>query len=177
MESATLAAFVLLVACAICLTAVAGDHPADFTPANGFAGESEGHGSLKLLFRKPRAFHVRSVGSAREDGGFELRQTVVFAGKAPTTRTWMITTVRPNYYRATLSNAPGPVTGYTVGPRLFLRYRVKGPLVMHQALTLLADGKTIDNVGTVTLLGLRVGHLHETITREATGADQRGNSD
>ena len=27
------------------------------------------------------------------------------------------------------------------------------------------DGKTIDNVGVITLFGIPIGHLHETITR------------
>ena len=52
------------------------------------------------------------------------------------------------------------------GSRLLLEYRVKGPLVMHQTLELMPDGKTIDNVGKVTLLGIPVGRLHETITRK-----------
>ncbi|MEO6422742.1 MAG: hypothetical protein ABIR84_08720 [Candidatus Nitrotoga sp.] len=34
----------------------------EFTPQNGFGGESEGQGSLKLFFAKPRLFHVKSRG-------------------------------------------------------------------------------------------------------------------
>ena len=37
---------------------------------------------------------------------------------------------------------------------------------MHQTLELMPDGKTIDNVGKITLLGITVGRLHETITRK-----------
>jgi hypothetical protein len=37
---------------------------------------------------------------------------------------------------------------------------------MHQTLELMPDGKTIDNVGKITLLGIPVGRLHETITRK-----------
>jgi hypothetical protein len=40
---------------------------------------------------------------------------------------------------------------------------------MHQELQLMPDGKTIDNVGTITLLGIPLGHLHETITRRGPG--------
>jgi hypothetical protein len=40
---------------------------------------------------------------------------------------------------------------------------------MNQELELLPDGKTIDNVGTITLLGIPVGHLHETIARRGPG--------
>ena len=138
----------------------------EFTPQNGFSGASEGNGSLELLFGKPQPFHVESHGSQQSDGTFRLQQQVTFQGKTPQSRVWNLTTVSPNRYSATLSDAPGPVTGSTSGPRLSLQYRVKGPLVMHQELRLMPDGKTIDNVGVITLLGIAVGHLHETITRK-----------
>jgi hypothetical protein len=137
-----------------------------FTPQNGFGGTSEGNGSLVLLFGNPRPFHVESHGRQQSDGTFRLEQTVTFQGKAPQNRVWILTTVSQNHYSATLSDAPGPITGSTSGPRLSLQYRVKGPLVMHQELQLMPGGKTIDNVGVITLLGIPVGHLHETITRK-----------
>ena len=37
--------------------------------------------------------------------------------------------------------------------------------MMHQTLELMLDGKTIDNVGRVTLLGIQVGSVRETIRR------------
>jgi hypothetical protein len=40
---------------------------------------------------------------------------------------------------------------------------------MHQELELKPDGKTINNVGTITLLGIPVGHLQEIITRSVPG--------
>jgi hypothetical protein len=138
----------------------------EFTPQNGFGGTSEGNGSLVLLFSQPQPFHVVSHGHQQSDGTFRLDQTVTFQGKRPQNRFWILTTVSPNHYSATLSDAPGPVTGSTSGPCLSLQYRVKGPLVMHQELQLMPDGKTIDNVGVITLLGITVGHLHETIIRK-----------
>lgn len=138
----------------------------DFNPQNGFGGASEGDGTLTLLFGKPQSFHVESRGTQQADGTFRLEQTVSFQGKAPTDRVWIMKQVRPNHYSATLSDAAGPVTGTTSGRHLSLRYRVKGPLVMHQELEWLPDGKTIDNVGVITLLGIDVGHLRETITRK-----------
>ncbi|MEO6799732.1 MAG: hypothetical protein ABI178_07340 [Rhodanobacter sp.] len=62
------------------------------------------------------------------------------------------------------------MTGHTEGPRLTLSYRL-GPLVMHQALEMKPDG-TIDNVGRITLRGIPVGHLQETIASRAS-ASQR----
>lgn len=149
--------------------ALAAPPPTDFTPRNGFAGASEGDGVLTLLLGNPRPFHVESRGMAQADGRFRLEQTVTFRGKPPQARVWVLTTVGPNRYAATLSDAAGPVTGTSSGPRLSLHYRIRGPLVMHQDLTLRPDGETIDNIGVITLLGLPVGHLRETITRKGAG--------
>lgn len=144
----------------------AGEQSLEFTPQNGFGGESQGQGSLKLFFGKPQPFHVKSHGAQQSDGTFRLDQTVTFEGKAPQERFWILSTTSPNHYSATLSDAAGPVKGVTSGPNLFLQYRIKGPLVMHQELRLAPDGRTIDNNGVITLLGVSVGHLHETITRK-----------
>lgn len=138
----------------------------EFTPQNGFSGESEGHGTLKFFLSKPRSFHVKSLGSEQSNGTFRLDQTVTFQGEAPQERFWILSTTSPNHYSATLSDAAGLVKGVTTGPKLSLHYRVKGPLVMHQELTLAPDGKTIDNIGVLSLLGIPVGHMHETITRK-----------
>jgi hypothetical protein len=144
----------------------AAEQPRKFTPQAGFGGESEGNGTLQLVLGKTQPFHVVSHGTELSDGSFRLEQRVAFEGKPPEDRVWIITTVSPNRYSATLSDASGPATGFTSGSRLSLRYRVKGPLVMHQELQLMPDGKTIDNVGVVTLFGIPIGHLHETIDRK-----------
>ena len=44
--------------------------------------------------------------------------------------------------------------------------RVKEPLVMRQTLELMSDGKTIDNMGKITLFGFPIGFLKETIARK-----------
>ncbi|MEO8366451.1 MAG: DUF3833 family protein [Pseudoxanthomonas sp.] len=147
----------------------AAGQPYKFTPQAGFGGESEGNGTLKLFLGKPRPFHVVSHGTEQSDGSFRLEQRVAFEGKPPQDRVWILTTVSPDHYSATLSDASGPATGFTSGSRLCLRYRVKGPLVMHQELQLMSDGKTIDNVGVITLLGIPIGRLHETIERKDPG--------
>ena len=138
----------------------------EFTPRNGFGGHSEGEGKLKLFFGKRRLFHVESHGYDQADGTFRLDQTVTFESQPSQQRFWILKTSRQNHFTGTLSDAAGKVTGLTNGTRLQLKYRVKGPLIMHQTLELMPDGKTIDNVGKITLLGITVGHLHETITRK-----------
>ena len=108
---------------------------------------------------------MRSFGRSQGDGSFRLDQTIYFVGEKHTTRSWVIRTVSPLHYTGALSDAAGPVTGHTSGQRLFLKYRLKGPFVMHQTLLLLPDGKTIENVGRVTLLGVPIRFLEETIHR------------
>ena len=140
--------------------------PPEFTPRNGFSGHSEGNGSLRLLLGRPRFFHVDSYGSDRRDGTFQLDQTITLQHGRPQNRRWVMATIGPGQYTATLSDGAGTVTGRTDGNRLFLQYRYKGPLIVHQELELMPDGKTIDNVARMTLLGIPVGRLHETIIRK-----------
>jgi len=136
------------------------------TPTNAFSGQSEGNGTLKIFLGRERPYRVESLGVTETDGRFRLDQTVVFLGEPTRSRTWLITESSPDHYSGSLSDAAGPVTGETSGRRLMLRYRLKGPLVMHQTLELMADGKTIDNTGHITVLGIPVGWLHETIKRK-----------
>lgn len=165
MKILALLVFVLCVSVAS-VSAQAKEGSKEFTPQNGFSGRSEGNGKLKLFFGKRRSFHVESRGYDQADGTFRLDQTVTFEGQPSQVRTWILKTDRQKHYTGTLSDAAGGVTGLTNGSRLQLKYRVKGPLIMHQTLELMPDGKTIDNVGRITLLGITVGRLHETIARK-----------
>ena len=138
----------------------------EFSPRNGLGGRSEGNGTLQLFLCKPRPYHVESRGYDLQDGTFRLDQTVMMQGKQPRTRCWNIRTVGPHRYAGTLSDAAGPVTARSDGNCLFLRYRLRGPLVMHQTLRRMPDGRTIANTGRITLLGIPVGRLQETIIRK-----------
>lgn len=138
----------------------------EFTPSNGFIGRSEGNGTLRFLLGRPRPFHVESNGFFRPDGTMQLDQTIAAQGRKPHDRTFVISDLGSNRYSGTLTDAAGPVTLQTDGNVLFLRYRAKGPLVVHQTLVLGPDGRTIDNVGRITLLGIPVGRLQETILRK-----------
>lgn len=158
----------ILVLCttALCAQSRTPEVRPEFTPRNGFSGYSEGTGNLRLFFGKSRPFRVVSRGFDQPDGTFRLDQTVTFQDEPPQTRVWILTTTSPDHYAATLSDAAGQVTAVTRGAHLLLRYRVKGPLVMHQDLELMPDGNTIDNVAKITLFGIPVGHLHESILRK-----------
>lgn len=159
----------LLTAATVACSLTAAQAPVAFTPSAGFGGESEGRGTLKFVFRKARAFYVTSRGAQQGDGTFRLDQTITFAGEPPQSRFWVMTKTAEHHYAATLSDAAGPVEATVSGARLSLRYRVKGPVYMHQELVLSSDGRTIDNVGVVRLLGIPIGRLQETITRNVPG--------
>lgn len=165
----------LFVAATVACPLATAQAPVEFTPSAGFGGESTGRGTLKFVFRKPRAFHVTSHGIEQSDRTFRLDQTITFAGEPPQSRFWVMTRTAAHRYAATLSDAAGPVEATVSGPRLSLRYRVKGPVFMHQELVLSADGRTIDNVGVVRLLGIPIGRLQETITRKVP-ASTSGNA-
>lgn len=136
-----------------------------FTPQSGFSGRSEGDGVLHLFFSN-KPFHVESHGFNRPDGSFQLDQSVQFTGRAAEERTWIIHSAVASRYTGTLTGAAGIVTGESSGLRLNLRYRIKGPIVVHQTLTLSPDGKSIDNDGRITLLGIPIGSIHELIRRK-----------
>lgn len=146
-------------------TTQAAEPPRQFTPHAGFEGESHGTGTLVMLGGRPRPFTVRSHGALQPDGSLHLVQTIDMQGEPVRERSWTIRTVAPGRYEATLTDAAGRVTGRHVGPRLSLHYRITGPLVMRQELVLADDGRTIDNVGTITIAGIPVGRLRETIVR------------
>jgi hypothetical protein len=59
----------------------------EFTPQNGFSGQSEGNDKLKLFFGKKRPFRVESHGDDQADSTFGLDQTVTFQGQKSQQRT------------------------------------------------------------------------------------------
>lgn len=149
-----------LVASPVALAETAGR---TFVPEDVFAGRSEGKGELRLLGRT-RGFTVESLGTSQLSGQLRLQQTIRFDGQPARSRVWLITQTTPGHYTATLTDAAGPVVGRSDGRRLTLRYPLKRwGLVMHQTLDLSSDGQTLDNQGSIRLLGVRIGELRETI--------------
>ena len=130
---------------------------------DGFVGRSTGDGILRMFGGRSRPFHVESSGAERPDGRRQLDQTVFMSGQPPRNRSWVMTPAGPHQFVGTLSDAAGPVVARADGSRLVLRYRVAGPFVMHQTLDRLPDGRTTANAGRITVLGVPVGRLRETI--------------
>lgn len=174
MSKNSLSLLVVLTALVVGVAFSAPGEPPEFSPQHGFDGDSEGTGTLTFLLGKQRPFHVQSRGTAQPDGTFRLEQTIRFQGSEATSRVWILRTVGPSRYAATLSDAAGPVTGSSDGSLLRLEYRARGPLVMRQELRLMPDGKTIDNVGVISLLGMPVGRLKETIVRKGRALTSDG---
>ena len=136
-------------------------------PEAFFAGKTQGWGVLQTRGGRPsRQFEVAGEGETDVQGRFHLHQTVTWNDGSRTTREWVMTRQGADGYRATLTDAKGPVTADVRGNVFHLRYRLADPaVVMEQYLYLQPDGVTVLSTGTVTALGVPVAHLSEQIVR------------
>lgn len=137
-------------------------------PETFFAGTTTGWGVIQTRDGRPsRPFEVSSEGTTQRDGHFRLSQTVRFADGKVDRRVWVMTRIDATHYRASLSDARGPVRAEVHGNVFHLEYplRRRG-VVMEQWLYLLPDGKTVLNTGTIRALGIPVARLSERISRE-----------
>lgn len=133
-------------------------------PVEFFSGRTQGDGVLHQVFAPPKQLRVDSTGRrAGED--LILTQVIRQQGKAPRTRTWTIRPNGPNSYTGSLTEAVGPVTVMTRGPRAQISYAMKNGLEVRQQLALQADGRTLLNHLIVTKWGVRVARVEETIRR------------
>jgi len=142
-------------------------------PAQFFAGRTHGWGVVETRGGRPsRHFTVEGEGAMLPDGRFRLRQTVTWFEAGATTRRqekreWLMTADGGNGYRATLTDAKGPVVGEVHGNVFHLRYRMASPdVMMEQFLYLQPDGRHVLNTATVTAMGLPMAHLSEIIVHE-----------
>lgn len=135
-----------------------------FAPERFFAGRTEGHGRLKLIFSSPRAIHVRSEGAVQGDGTIVLDQVIDEEGKPSRTRRWRLRHEGGGRYSGTLTDAQGPVAGRVQGNALHLRFRAYG-LAVEQRIFLQPDGRTALNRMTLRKFGIPVARLDETIRR------------
>lgn len=161
------AVLLLPLALASCATTVRlpAAEQARFDPIAFFTGESTGTGTIDLIFSKPRPLSVRSTGRSDERGGLVLTQVIREGRKPQRTRTWTMRQVGPNRYTGSLTEAVGPVTVTTDGPRASIAYRMRDGLGVRQQLALQGDGRTLFNHLTVTKWGIRVATVRETIRR------------
>lgn len=132
-----------------------------------FAGKTHGWGVVQTRGGRPsQRFEVEGIGETAADGSFHLRQTIRWGDGRRTSREWVMRADGPQRYRATLTDARGPVRGDVRGNVFHLRYRMADPdVMMEQYLYLQADGRSVLNTATVTAMGLPVAHLSEQIVR------------
>lgn len=158
---------VAVLALAGCATTVQlpADPDAAFDPVAFFTARSQGQGRLHQLFSSPKRLQVESLGQPDGRGGLVLTQAIRQGAKAPRTRTWTMWRVGPNRFTGTLTDAVGPVSVTTSGPRATIRYPMKGGLQVQQQLALQRDGRTLLNHLEVRKWGVRVARVEETIRR------------
>ncbi|HZF44096.1 MAG TPA: DUF3833 family protein [Sphingomonadaceae bacterium] len=139
---------------------------AEFRPDLFFAGPTRGTGTVKTLTAaQPRSLQVSSVGRIEPDGTLVLDQDIRLGGK-PQQRTFRIRRSADGDWIGTLSDASGPVSASVRGPTLSLAYPMKrGGMRMNQTLTLQPGGRTLLNRARVTLLGVTVARIEETIEK------------
>jgi len=137
-----------------------------FRPDLFFAGRTRGAGTIvTAMSSRPKQLSVEGVGSIAPDGLMTLDQAVTIDGKS-SLRRFAIRRVSANAWQGTLSDAQGPVRGEVVGNNLRLHYRLKDRgMLMNQLLTLQPGGRTLRNRGVVTLYGMRVARIDETIEK------------
>lgn len=139
----------------------------ELRPELFFAGVTHGVGVLEQRGKAPKKLRVEGMGRWDADSTFRLDQKVVFDDGTTESRTWRVRRQGAHAYTGTLSDASGKVTATTNGNVFHLRYLLRQPAVyMEQELYLQADGRTVLNVATVSVLGVPWARLSETITRD-----------
>lgn len=131
-----------------------------------FAGETQGDGTLKILWKQPVAVRVRGTGKVLPDGTLILTQQVQQGDKPARTRQWRIRpTGVPGQYSGMLSDATDLVEGVVEGNQLRLTFPMKDGLRATQYLYMQPGGRTVRNRMTIRKLGLTVATLDETIRK------------
>lgn len=139
----------------------------EFRPEAFFAGSTHSSGVLQNRSGEPtHRFRVEGQGEVLADGSLRLEQRVSFQGAAPQVRTWVLRRVDAHRFRATLTDAAGPVRAEAHGDLLHLEYPMQSPFGgwMEQWMYLQPDGLTVLNEATVRVFGVVVARISERIT-------------
>ncbi len=136
-----------------------------FDPLTFFAGRTEGRGVLDKGVLGTVPVRVESEGEISPLGVLVLTQTIHEGDEPPRSRTWEIAQVGGGTYEGRVSDALGPVAGWSKGNMLTLTYTMDGNYEVTQRLTLAPDGSRATNAMRVELLGATVAVLAEEIVR------------
>lgn len=129
-----------------------------------FTGRTSGEAVLEKVGSGPVRMRVDSVGRPN-GGGLVLDQIIREGDKPPRARRWTMRPVGPNRFTGTLTDAAGPVSVRTSGPRAYISYTMKNGMTVEQQLALQADRRTLLNHMTIRKFGLKVAELSETIRK------------
>ena len=163
-----LAPLVLLFACAAAAEPDLRRPTPELRPELFFLGETRGEGTLEIALRRDRTLTVESRGTAVGPGALRIDQVIRYGDGEVDRRSWTLSRTADGGYTAALTEAKGPVRVTQSGNAVNIRYRFGSPTVsMDQWLYLRPDGRTIDNRARVTLAGVTVAKLTETITKSA----------
>lgn len=140
--------------------------PTSFRPDLFFAGRTRGTGTVKLLtLSQPQSLEVSSLGRIEENGTLVLDQDIRIGGK-PSQRTFRVRRGTDGAWIGTLSDASGPVRANVSGSTFRLSYPMKRVgMRMNQVLTVQPGGRRVLNQATVTVLGITVAQIAETIEK------------
>ena len=138
---------------------------AAFDPLGFFTGSTRGEGKLKVAMRASVPVHVESHGRPDGRGGITLDQTIREGSKPPRQRRWVLRQTSPTTLAGTITDTPGPISGWMKNGRLHLSYTMKGGMKAEQVLTLQPGGRSVINRMTVRKFGLAVAHVEEVITK------------
>jgi len=137
----------------------------DFDPLTFFEGRLEGRGTLDKGVLGNVPVRVESVGERSPLGVLVLTQTLYEGDKPPRSRTWEIAELGGRTYEGRMTDAHGPVTGWSSGNTLTLSYTMHGNYEVTQRMTLAPGGARATNAMRVELLGATVAVLTEEIVR------------
>lgn len=134
-------------------------------PLRFFAGRTETHGTMKIIFRKP--YRTNSIGEGRieSDGSLTLVQRVADDGQAPHERRWRVRETGPDQYAASMSEATSPVTIDKSGDRYRFRFTMKGNLNVEEWLTPLPGDRAASTVTKVRRFGMTVATAQSVIRK------------
>lgn len=140
--------------------------PSAFRPDLFFAGRTRGSGTVRMATSsRPRVLAVEGTGRIDASGTLDLEQAVTLDGKT-SQRRFRIRRAPDGGWRGTLTDAAGPVRGTVQGNRMTLDYGMRrGGMHMRQTLDLQPGGRVVLNRATVTLLGITVARVEETIEK------------
>lgn len=149
----------------VALAAAAPDAP-QFRPDLFFAGRTQGAGTVRVATSsRARTLSVQGTGRIEPDGTLVLDQEITLDGE-PTRRRFTLRRESDTVWSGTLTDAAGPVRATIAGDRLSLAYSMKrAGMRMTQTLTLQPGGRVAINRARVTLLGITVAQVNETITK------------